>query len=173
MDKLVYEGVTYTRNGNFWAEQGGLVVCDIMQDKLNQAFFETIDLSKMRAFDVLKLGDQYKRGRMLGLAIQCYAHALSRATKEEVSYILPRLTSCYRIQGRPQLVIDALADAKRRFGVEVITSVLLTSAAAAYCDMDEYQNARTCCNRAYAKCNGNPSPELKSVYARIRAYEEK
>ena len=46
----------------------------------------------------------------------------------------------------PRKVIDLFSETKRKYGTDFITPVLLTSVAAAYCDLKEYENALRCCN---------------------------
>jgi hypothetical protein len=60
------------------------------------------------------------------------------------------MTSCYRQTGQAQKAIDILAEATKRFGQSMVTSALLTSVAAAYCDLGDYIRAKKCCDRAYA-----------------------
>lgn len=169
MDKLELDGIQYVRYNNKWADASGMIVSAIMQDRPNRLYIQSLDLSAMRIKEVISTGDRFKRSNSIGLAIKCYDHVMTCAGKNDVIYILPRLTSCYRAQGMPQRVIDTLTFAKERFGADVITAVLLTSAAAAYCDMGDYDKAKKCCDRAYAMSNGKASGELSMVYKRIRA----
>ena len=90
------------------------------------------------------------------------------ATLSELAYILPRLTSCYRMQGSPQKAIDILSFASRKHGKQMITAALLISAAAAYCDLEEYVLAKKACDRANAMSSGKSDGELKAVYGRIK-----
>ena len=69
--------------------------------------------------------------------------------------------------------IDFLTYASKKYGPDIISVPLLTSAAAAYCDMGDYVRARQCCNRAYFHSNKNPSNELRMVYKRIESEENK
>ena len=50
----------------------------------------------------------------------------------------------------------------------MITPALLTSAAAAYCDLGDYDRAKKCCDRAFAQLNGKRNGELSAVYGRIK-----
>ena len=67
----------------------------------------------------------------------------------------------------PRKVIDLFSETKRKYGTDFITPVLLTSVAAAYCDLKEYENALRCCKWAYKKFGGF-NPNLSNVYTRIK-----
>ena len=68
----------------------------------------------------------------------------------------------------PKKVIELFSSLKNRYGVDFITPVLLTSVAAAYCDLGEYDNALRCCKWAYRKFDGEFNSNLSGVWARIK-----
>ena len=68
----------------------------------------------------------------------------------------------------PQKVVDLFAAIKRKYGEDFITPVMLTSVAAAYCDLHEYEKAMRCCKWAYKKYGGRIDPNLKVVFERIK-----
>ncbi len=60
--------------------------------------------------------------------------------------------------------------AKKKFGNAIISPALLTSVAAAFCDIDEYEKkAKKHCDRAFAMTNGKGAGELSSVYQRFKS----
>jgi len=166
-DILEWEGKRYTRRSGKWVGSDHTVVPEILQDKLNRAYYETIDLSKLTADEAIREGDKFKSSASYGLAIKLYVYSMERASYKDAVYILPRLTSCYRAQGRAQDVIKMASMVKKRYGGEIFSPVLLTSIAAAYCDLGEYGQARKCCDKAYAMAGGHASGELSLVYKRI------
>lgn len=168
-DILESGGKRYTRRSGKWVGADNMVVPEILQDKLNRAFYETIDLSKLTAEEIIREGDQFKSSASYGLAIRFYAYSLECAAFNDAAYILPRLTSCYRAQGRARDVIEMASMAKKRYGSRIFSPALLTSIAAAYCDLGEYDHARKCCDRAYAMAGGHAAGELSLVYKRIDA----
>ena len=109
-----------------------------------------------------------ERDEVLDFYENYFDDAIEKADSTAMAYILPRITSCYRKSGRPQKAIDILTYASKTFGRSMITPVLLTSAAAAYCDIEDYERAKRCCDRAYAESNGMHSDELSLVYKRIK-----
>lgn len=168
MEKLEYNGKIYKRQGQKWSDMDGCIVHEILQRELNAKYIETIDLNSLTIQEVIEQGDKFKNSSSLGYALRFYEYAANQADENELAYILPRMTSCYRKQGHPQKAIDILSFAKNKYGAKMISPVLLTSAAAAYCDLEEYGNAKKCCDRAYASMGGKSSGELAAVYARIK-----
>ena len=168
MDILEYNGKMYKRQGQKWSDMDGCIVYDILQVELNAKYIETIDLPSLTLQEIIEHGDKFKNSSSYGYALRFYEHAAKEANENDLAYILPRMTSCYRLQGQPKKAIDILSFAKSKYGAKMITPVLLTSAAAAYCDLEDYENAKKCCNRAYAALGGKSSGELASVYARIK-----
>lgn len=167
MDVIEYNGIRYTRNSKKWTENG-MIVSEIMQDKLNRLFDEQLDYEQMDAEELIRVGDQYKASNSMGRAVKCYKAAFEKADLRQVESILPRLTSAYRIMNKPQAAIDLLTEASAKYGQKVISVALLTSAAAAYCDMGQYALARKACDRAYKQAGGRATDELAKVYKRIR-----
>lgn len=103
-------------------------------------------------------------------AVICYEDALKLATDENKSKfksILPMMGRCYRQIGNPSSVIDLATEVKQKFGREFISSVFLTTIAAAYADMREYEKAHICVNEAIRLENGKISGPLQAVIDRI------
>ena len=103
-------------------------------------------------------------------AVICYEDALKLVTdgnKSKFKSILPMMGRCYRQIGNPSSVIDLATEVKQKFGREFITSVFLTTVAAAYADMREYGKAHVCVNEAIRLENGKISGPLQAVIDRI------
>ena len=168
MDTITFEGKTYRRRNKKWTDLNGEVVHEILQSKLNTAFLLTLDPESLSVEELIQNGDKFKGSNAISAAIRFYEHASQCADQQELAGILPRMTSCYRMQGEPQKAIDILTFASEKYGPVMITPALLTSAAAAYCDLGKYSLAVKCCNRAFAKSGGKANGELNAVYGRIR-----
>ena len=82
--------------------------------------------------------------------------------------VFPMITSCYRSLNQPQKAISFWDEHKQLF-VSCLSPALLTSLAAAYCDVGNYEMARKCANKAYAMNGGykNCEVELTMVYMRL------
>ena len=72
---------------------------------------------------------------------------------------------------RAQEAVEMLTFIKQKYGLNMITPVLLTSVSAAFCDLKRYDDARKCYKMAVARLHGNVSPELMNVKRRIEKEE--
>ena len=167
MDKLEYRGVTYLRSNARWTDERRVAVHEELQRTLNRLYLEALDTSGYSIEELIAEGDRFKESSSYEEAIRCYEQVVEECDFETLQYVLPRITSCYRKCCRPRKVIDMFTEIKARFGTDFITPVLLTSVAAAYCDLKEYENALKCCRWAY-KTFGEFSPNLSNVWARIK-----
>jgi len=165
-----YEGKKYRRNNAKWVDRDNLVVPLYLQNILNRISFEQSDLKNMSYEDAKLEGDKFKKSESYVLAVKYYEQALDKAdTLRKTAVVLPRITSCLRKIKQPRRVVDLLSEAKEKYGEEIIDQVLLTSVAAAYCDLGEPENALRCCRWGYKILrigNGEQSPELSNVFLR-------
>ena len=170
MDVLTYEGKKYTRNGEKWVDSDSLAVPQYLQKILNTLYSRDLNIDSLSYNECKEEGDKCKKTESYALAVKYYEKALEKAHSSwPIARILPRLTSCYRKLGKPEKVIEVLAYAKGECGEEIISEALLTSAAAAYCDMNEPENALKCCRWAYSVLKIKTdefSPELANVFER-------
>lgn len=167
-----YNGNTYYRNNSKWVDKDSLVVPTYLQNILNALAYNELDVSVMSYKEAKEEGDKCKRSETYPLAIKYYRHALEKADSfQQVSVVLPRITSCYRKTNQPKKVIELLSDMKICYGESIINEALLTSVAAAYCDLDEPENAIMCCKWAYKVLKSNTdesSFELANVFLRAK-----
>lgn len=167
MEKVEYNGEIYTRRNSKWVDGSNLAVCESLQRTLNRLYLEQLDYSQYTVDELVAEGDKFKESSSYQSAISFYEKALESCDEVTYKYVLPRITSCYRKSNMPQRVVDLFTETKKIFGTDFITPVLLTSVAAAYCDLQEYENALRCCKWAY-KTFGEFNPNLSNVYARIK-----
>ena len=85
----------------------------------------------------------------------------------KLRWLMPVETSLLRLSHTPQQAIDFYNEQVAKFGKTIESPQLLTSIAAAHCDVRDYVNAKKLCDRAFAW--GGPSYELSAVYQRIKA----
>ncbi len=166
-----YQGKKYTLRGNKWVDENYMVAPSSIQSELNHLNFSEEVLNETDIGKLIEYGDRYKNSSSIALAIKCYRSAIELAelkNENEIRYILPRLTSCLRDQGKPDVVIEIFSSVKKKYGKMIFNPALLTSVAAAYCDLQEYGNAKKCCDHAFALSGGKASGELMSVYSRIK-----
>ncbi len=172
MDFLEYQGKRYERRNGKWVDERRSIVCDNLQKDLNKLFAERLDPNLLSLEECIAEGDKFKNSTSIGLALRFYEAAVMKADRRTLAYILPRITSCYRTNGQPQKAINVLSYASKMFGEDMVTPVLLTSAAAAYCDLGDYKRAKKCCDRAWAASNGRAGEEVSLVYKRIKKETE-
>ena len=163
---IEYNGCVYRRRSGQWADSNNLLVPLSLQFELNEFYASTVILDQIPFSEILNEADKFKESGSNSLAIKYYTFLLEHSDMKTTAYVLPRITSCLRKQGRSRDVIALFADAKKKYGLSFLSSPLLTSVAAAYCDLGEYENALKCCNNAYRL--GGKSDELGSVYQRIK-----
>lgn len=125
----------------------------------------------MEEFDrLLQKGDEAYKKDDYNNAVLCYEDAFKLVTnvnKSKFIPVLPKLAACYRRIHSPRSVIDLAAEAKRKFGRCFISSVFLTSIAAAYADLGEFSHARKCVDAAINLENGRISTPLQAVIDRL------
>lgn len=167
MEKIEYNGEVYMRTQSKWVDSRHLVVHESLQKTLNEMYLKTLDYSSYTVEELVKEGDKFKDSSSYQDAIAFYEKALADCDEVTYKYILPRITSCYRKCNMSRKVISLFSETKSQFGTDFITPVLLTSVAAAYCDLREYENALKCCKWAY-KNFGGFDPNLSNVWARIK-----
>ena len=167
MDILEYKGNIYRRYSAKWCDDRNLIVHEMLQKELNNEYAKTLDISEWDVRSLITEGDKYKASATYILAIRFYEEACKKCGRTDITYILPRISSCYRKAHQPSKAIALFSFAKQKFGANIMTEPLLTTVAAAYCDLGEYEKAKKCCNIAYTNNAGMVSNELRMVYKRI------
>ena len=168
MDVIIYNGKTYRRTNSKWVGTDCLAVSETLQIELNKAFIETLDLSAYSVGELIREGDKFKESFSYTSAILFYEKALERSNEQTALLILPRISSCLRLARRSKRVVELFADARSKYGDDRMTPTILTSVAAAYCDLKEYETAHRLCRWAYKLSPGNADQNLMNVFSRIR-----
>ena len=174
MEQYEFEGRLYRKNGAKWVDASGMSAPLAISKKLDALAFSALDLSSMDWAEARTEGDRYKEAENYAYAIRFYERAMEAAGNErQISVILPRLTSCYRKHHHPENVIKLMHEVKSIYGARILNEALLTSAAAAYCDMEQPNEALQCCRYAYAMAKENnpkalPGLELTNVWERAK-----
>ena len=115
-------------------------------------------------------GDEAYKKDDYNRAVIYYEDAFKIATdvnKFKMKSLLPMMARCYRKIGNPASVFDLATDAKKKFGRDVITSVFLTTVAAAYLDLGNHPDARKCIDAAIRLENCRMSGPLQLVIDRL------
>lgn len=166
---LEYDGKRYIRRNSHWLDRDNFAVPQYMQNILNTLFMQKSSVSEMSVCNALENGDKAKTAESYLSAIKYYETALDKANMHDVSYILPRISSCYRKLGKPAKCVELLEKARTTWGDDCLSTAFLTSVAAALCDLESAEEAMKTCKWAYSiKKDTDTAGELSSVFARVR-----
>lgn len=172
MKEYILDGEKYRFNGKRWIDSRGFIAPTGLYGKLNALLSKDNDFETMTDEELLDYAAKVKEGENFTLSIKALETLIERENKSMLRSALPRLTSCYRKMGR---VDDAIALAEKYLSNKefyVASPALYTSLGAAYCDIDNYEMARACANKAYALDGGKGSGELSALYGRINKFDE-
>lgn len=168
MIEIIHEGNVYRRCKGQWIGEDYILAPSSIQIALNRIYASKIDLSGLSVQALVKEGDKFKSVNDYALAVRYYEEASKICDQGTLSYILPRISSCYRSLQEPQKAIEIFTYAKEKFGQSIVMSpALLTSAASAYCDMGDYEKAKQCIKIANKKAGGDDRT-IAMVYLRIK-----
>ncbi|MBQ8196488.1 MAG: hypothetical protein IJZ73_00295 [Clostridia bacterium] len=171
MQKIEFEGQTYYFEKGKVYDGSFLEVPKIESQKVVASYLKTVNYKDMDEYELssflkdLKLAEEYHK------CLEVIEYGLNKFTASFDFYkmVFPIITSCYRNVNQPQKAIDFWMANKEIFK-SCLSTPLLTSLAAAYCDIKDYDKALYCANRAYAMQGGgqNRVTELTLVYERIQ-----
>ena len=171
MEKFVFENQTYYINKGLVYDDSFLEVPVIESSKVLGEYFKGIDYKTLDMDGLIDYVKQLKLAKKYANCISVIEYGLLKFAISQDYYItvFPIITSCYRAMGQSQKAIEFWMSNKRIFA-SCLSVPLLTSLAAAYCDVGNYELAKRCANRAYAMQGGskNYQTELSLVYGRIK-----
>lgn len=171
MDKyLLDDEVYYYKNGR-WVDSDNMSVPTSLVSRLNRLLTNSENLSEKSVVELIELFDKAKKADNTQLALKAVEAAIEKADVAEIKSLLPRATSIYRNLGKSQKAIDMMEHYIEIYDKSIISQALLTSVAAAYCDIGKLDMARKYANKAKASYAGQSSPELINVYARLKSLE--
>lgn len=171
MEKIIFENETYYINKGVVYDSSFLEVPMNVSKKVTDLYFQGIDYKSMEMDELirhiknLKTANKYEKC----LEVIDYGQVKFAISQDYYITVFPIITSCYRALKEPQKAIDFWMENKKIFS-SCLSVPLLTSLAAAYCDVGNYDLAKYCADRAYAKQGGskNYQTELSLVYGRIK-----
>lgn len=168
MEKYEFEGRTYIYARGKWLNADYTKVSlDVIQ-KLNVLITNDEKLDNMSYAELLAIGKRAKEGGNYQLAKKAIRNALGKAeSNDERRHTLPIMTSLLRESGFCQDAIELADEYIRNYGQTVASAALYTSLGGAYADLEKYDKARECANKARAKSGENGSIELQSLYCRL------
>ena len=168
MEEYILDGETYYYKNGKWLDENKCRAPLAVVSRLNALLIKKEDFEQYSMQELLEIIDKARSSDNVQLASQALEAALRIASVSEIKQLLPRLTSNYRRIGKPQSAIDVFKTYTDEYQKSVWSSALFTSVAAAYCDICDYETAKKCADRAMSISAGESSPELISVYKRIK-----
>jgi tetratricopeptide (TPR) repeat protein len=166
MEKYTYNDEIYYYNNGKWLTSSCTTVPSGILSELNKLLCND-NFDELSFADKLKIADNAKQSENIGMALKYYETLTLDASKEQMKFLLPRLTSCYRKQNRPQKAIGTALAYFKKYGKGIASSPVYVSLAAAFCDIDDWETAKIYADRANKCCNSKNMDELMAVYARI------
>ena len=130
--------------------------------KSNIDDFTNEDLEKF----VMGFKDQGLTSQALQIADILYDRYVKASDMYKIRWLLPIMTSLLRMAHTPLRAIELFTAQTEKFGNAANSPQLLTSIAAAYCDVGDYVNAKRMCDWAYKW--GGSAYELDRVYDRVK-----
>ncbi len=167
--EIEYDNEIYYFINNKFLDSSYLQVPDAIGLELARIYFSKMDYKSMSTLELLEYIKSIKQSNYTYKLEETCEYGLEKFFNDEyfIKSVLPMYLSVLRIQGKPQKAIEV----GQRYRLATYTSVpFFTSLAAAYCDIQDYDNARKYANIAYAMQNGGQGyqTELSLVFARIK-----
>ena len=104
-DYMLYDGKEYVNNNGKWYYKN-IAVPLYLQQKLNKEYNKAIEKEDLNEEELVKIADNYKKSKSITLAIKFYERAIAKSKNiDNIKYILPKITSCYRENNLPQKAI--------------------------------------------------------------------
>lgn len=170
MTKFEFENETYYINGEAVYDSHFIEVSADVAAKVIGAYFDTIDYKNMSEDELVDFVRYAYKLKAHYLCDRAFKYGFEKFGKYDFARRLAStMTSVYRNLGQPKKAIEFASDYLS--DDDFYSIPLLTSLAAAYCDINEPLTARKYCDQAYSLQGGRVGyiNELSLVYKRIEA----
>ncbi len=172
-EKYELDGETYYLIKGMWTDSHFTRVSTVEKAKLDKLRMGKIDFSSMDISEIIESAQNMKDDGDLIYSQMLFKEIMERSDDLRViRSVFPRYTSILRKLDKPREAIELFEKNEYSYGKSIVSPALLTSIAAAYCDIGDFIEARDKADYAMALCNGNAGKELISVYARIKSLEK-
>ncbi len=146
--KFEFEGDIYYLANNSIFDERFCMVSDADRAKVAAAYFAATPYSNLNEDGLLEYVRMSCKMGAFGRTMEAFTYGLSKFNKHSFGKsAISTITSGYRNTGQPQKAIDFALVYVDDFSLRSVP--LLTSLAAAYCDINDLENARKYCNKAY------------------------
>lgn len=170
MQEIIFKGEKYYFNKGKLYDESFLEVSTAISETVLTQYFGSIDYTNMEEEEFVEHLKNLKRANSVNKCLEMIGYGLGKfsASTDYYTTVFPIITSCYRNIGKPEKAIAFWMENKGIFK-NCLSVPLLTSLAAAYCDVGQYELALKCAQKAYAMQGGskNYATELSNVYHRI------
>lgn len=171
MEKITFENeIYYIKDGKVYDENFSETPLNI-STKILDIYYSKIDYTSLSENDLLEYLKNLKTSNYHYRCAEIIEYGLAKFPSSDhyKKIVFPMITSCYRAMSQPQKAIDFWMENKQLFSSS-LSVPLLTSLAAAYCDVKNYKLAKMCADKAYAIQGGGTGykNELSLVYKRIQ-----
>ena len=171
MEKFLFENETYYFDKGKLYDSTFIEVAKAESKKVLSSYYAQTDYQSLEEAELLEYLKLLKLSEFYEPCLEAINFGLVKFECSQDFYktVFPIITSCYRALKKPQKAIDFWMENKSIF-TSCLSVPLLTSLAAAYCDIGNYVLAKKCADRAYAIQGGskNYQTELSLVYGRIK-----
>ncbi|GHV01077.1 hypothetical protein FACS1894211_10030 [Clostridia bacterium] len=177
--KVEIDGETYIKLVDSWVDSMYITPPTTVLRKLLETEFAGIDIAAIEIKRLKAMISESKNAECYPMCLKFVDELIKRSLLSrdisEVTYCIPIKTACLRKINQPEDAIRFCEDMQRTHGKDILTIASLTSLAAAYCDIDEWDLALKTANRAYAMQGGGVgyTNELSMVFKRIEANTKK
>ena len=171
MKKLIYDGTTYYYQDGKLYDKSFLEIPKAASLPILSNYYAQVDYSEFSEQELINYIKAIKNSELYTLCINVISFGANKFS-DSLNYlniVFPIVTSCYRLSENPQKAIDFWISKKDKYR-SILSNPLLTSLAAAYCDVKNYRMALYCAKKAYEMQGGKIGykNELSLVYERIR-----
>lgn len=171
MEKIEFENeVYYYEDGNLF-NQYFMVVPKVESFKVLSDYFSKKDYTNFNQQELISYIKEVKRAEFYTRCIDAINFGVKKFpdSTDYLKLIFPMYTSCCRLSCQSQKAIDFWMENKKQYQ-QCLSIPLLTSLAAAYCDVLDFSTTKYCADKAYSMQGGGKGyeSELSLVYKRIQ-----
>ncbi|MCL2555540.1 MAG: hypothetical protein FWE03_00785 [Firmicutes bacterium] len=175
--EIEIDGILYIKSGKYWyAEDAiGIVPPDSIMKKILKKELESHDLKSMTIFELQEFIKITREIEHYDFCLEAVEQLLDLVTEKNDTILLRNCmsikVSCLRKLKRSSEAIEFCKAMKELYSDDIRNVNTLTSLAAAYCDIEDWDTAKKVCDHAYKKQGGSVgyTNELSMVYKRIAA----
>ncbi|MFI3166822.1 MAG: hypothetical protein R3Y32_01755 [Bacillota bacterium] len=168
-EKFEYNGEIYYYHNNEFLDSSFIILSGENTAKVANAYFKNINYKDMTVQSQLDLLKKLKKAKQFGTAIKVAEVIFEENSRSKgvVKMVLPIVMSIYRELGKPQMAIE-FADQYLSV-LDCGSQALYTSLAAAYCDIENFKQAKSAALKGeeYRSKTKSAFCELDLVWSRI------